>query len=88
MAFDFLISDLFGLVCPDYVTDNLVKIPISLEEKWQTISYGKFHWKHWKVHKKGSGRKNITLICVTRKVIPADLNLKQQFDSLPFRLVL
>ena len=41
-----------------------------------------------KVHKKGYGRKNTTLICVTRKVIRADLNLKQQYDSLPFRLVL
>ena len=38
--------------------------------------------------KNGYGRKDTTLICVTRKVILADLNLKQQFDSLPFRLVL
>ena len=41
-----------------------------------------------KVHKKGYGRKNTTLICVTRKVLRAELNLKQQFDSLPFKLVL
>ena len=38
--------------------------------------------------KRGMDVKNIILICVTRKVIRADLNLKQQFDSLPFRLTL
>ena len=32
--------------------DNLIKIPISLEEKWQTIFNGKFHRKHLKVHKR------------------------------------
>ena len=41
-----------------------------------------------KIHKKGYEPKNTTLICVTQKVIRADLNLKQQFDSLHFRLVL
>ena len=44
--------------------------------------------KALKSSQKGYGRKNTTLICVTRKVIWVDLNLKQQFDSLPFRLVL
>ena len=43
--------------------------------------------KALKSSQKGYGRKNATLICVTRKVIPAGLNLKQ-YDSLPFRLVL
>ena len=33
--------------------DNLIKIPIGLEEKRQTISYGKFRWKHSEVHKTG-----------------------------------
>ena len=36
---------------------------------------------------KGCGcKKNTTLICVTRRVTPADLNNKQQFDSISFRL--
>ena len=68
--------------------DNLIKILISLEEKWQTISYGKCHWKHCKVHKEVYVRKNTTLIRVTRRMIQADFNFKQQFNSLSFRLVL
>ena len=35
---------------------------------------------------KGHGRKNTTLICVTRRMIRADFNLKQQFDSMSFRM--
>ena len=31
-------------------------------------------------------RKTTTLFCVTRRVVVADLNFKQQFDSMPFRL--
>ena len=34
--------------------------------------------KRCKVHKKGYGRKNITLICVTRRIIQAALNFKQK----------
>ena len=52
--------------------DNLIKIPIGLKEKRQTISYGKFHWKD--CLQKGYVRKNTTLICVTRMVSQADLN--------------
>ena len=44
--------------------------------------------KALKSSQKGVWTKKITLICVTRKLIPADLNLKQQHDSLPFRLFL
>ena len=44
--------------------------------------------KALKSSKKGYGRKHTTLICVTRNVIRADLKIKQQFDSLPFRVVL
>ena len=37
--------------------DNLINIPIGLEEKRQTISYGKFHLKHCRVHKRVYVRK-------------------------------
>ena len=41
-----------------------------------------------KVYKKGYVRKNTTLISVTRRVIQAYFNFKQQINSLSFRLVL
>ena len=52
-------------------------LPISLEEKWQTFSYGKFYWKHCNIHIKGYGRLNATLICVTWRVIRSNLNFKK-----------
>ena len=88
MAFRFFYQRFVGTSALSMLRDNLIKIPIGLEEKRQTISYGKFHWKHCKVHKKGYVRKNTTLIRVTRRAIEADLNFNQQFNSLSLILVL
>ena len=68
--------------------DNMIKIPISLEDKWQTNCDRQFHRKDCKVHKKWGMDLNIILICDTRKVIEANLNFEQQFDSLSFKLIL
>ena len=43
MAFDFFNQRIVWTSALSMQQDNLVKIPISLEEKWQMISYGKFH---------------------------------------------
>ena len=40
-------------LCREYIKKIIgLKNPIDLEEKWQTICNVKFHWKHYKVHKK------------------------------------
>ena len=88
MTFGFFYQQFVGTSALSIGQDNLIKIPIGLEEKRQTISYGKFHLKRCKVHKRGYVRKNTTLICDTQRVIRADSNFKQEFNSLSFRLVL
>ena len=56
------------------MTRNLIEISIGLEENWQTVCNGKFDGKHCKIRKKGDRRKNTTLLCVTLRMIQADLN--------------
>ena len=53
MTFGFFYQRFIGTSALSMWQDNLIKFPIGLEEKWQTISYRKFHWKHCKVHKRG-----------------------------------
>ena len=43
MAFGFFYQRFVGTLALSIGRDNLIKTPIGLEEKRQTISYGKFH---------------------------------------------